>query len=55
MRQKPLTGPEDPNAQIALKLRSFYRSVQEETVPQRFLDLLEKLDAVEQQSMRAVD
>ena len=48
-RQKSPTKPDDPNVQIALKLRSFYRSVQEEAVPQRFLDLLEKLDAVERQ------
>lgn len=44
-----MKGGEDPNAQIARKLRSFYLSVQEESVPQRFVDLLEKLDAAEQQ------
>lgn len=38
---------DDPNAQIATKLRAFYHSVQDEALPQRFLDLLEKLDAVE--------
>ncbi|ANK73441.1 NepR family anti-sigma factor [Ensifer adhaerens] len=41
---------EDPNAQIAAKLKALYQSVQEEAIPARFLDLLEKLDAAEQQS-----
>ncbi|MDX3927099.1 MAG: NepR family anti-sigma factor [Shinella sp.] len=55
-RRKSPTKPDDPNIQIALKLRSFYRSVQEESVPQRFLDLLEQLDAVEQRhGVRAAD
>jgi hypothetical protein len=40
------------NAQIAVKLRAFYHSVQEETLPQKFLDLLEKLDAVENSAQR---
>lgn len=42
---------DNPNAQIATKLRALYLSVQEEAIPGRFLDLLEKLDAVERQSM----
>ena len=55
IRRMSMKGSEDPNAQIARKLRSFYLSVQEESVPQRFVDLLEKLDAAEQQhsSLRA--
>ncbi|WP_331371927.1 NepR family anti-sigma factor [Sinorhizobium chiapasense] len=40
----------DPNAQIAAKLKALYQSVQEEAIPARFLDLLEKLDAAEQHS-----
>ncbi|EYR80922.1 hypothetical protein AKG11_12415 [Shinella sp. SUS2] len=44
---------EDPNAQIAMKLRAFYHQVQDEALPQRFLDLLEKLDAVESRIQRA--
>ena len=44
---------DDPNAQIAMKLRAFYHSVQDEALPQRFLDLLEKLDAVEGSVQRA--
>lgn len=42
---------DSPNAQIATKLRALYLSVQEEAIPDRFLDLLEKLDAVERHSM----
>ncbi len=37
----------DPNNQIGIRLRSLYAAVQEEVVPDRFLDLLEKLDHVE--------
>ena len=51
--RKPPKGPDDPNAQIAMKLRAFYHSVQDEALPQRFLDLLEKLDAVESGAQRA--
>ena len=42
---------DDPNAQIAAKLRALYLSVQEEAIPDKFLDLLEKLDAVERQKL----
>lgn len=45
--RKPTARATDPNAQIAVKLRAFYHSVQDEALPQKFLDLLEKLDAVE--------
>ncbi len=45
---------DNPNAQIATKLRALYLSVQEEAIPDRFLDLLEKLDAVERQSVQSV-
>ncbi|WP_132955800.1 NepR family anti-sigma factor [Rhizobium sp. BK251] len=38
----------DPNNQIGMKLRSLYAAVQEEAIPERFLDLLEKLDQAEQ-------
>ncbi|MDM9626000.1 NepR family anti-sigma factor [Rhizobium sp. S152] len=37
----------DPNSQIGVKLRSLYSAVQEEAIPDRFLDLLEKLDQAE--------
>ncbi|WEX76682.1 anti-sigma factor RsiA1 [Sinorhizobium numidicum] len=42
---------DDPNAQIAAKLKALYQSVQEEAIPARFLDLLEKLEAAERQSV----
>ena len=45
---------ENSNAQIATKLRALYLSVQDEAIPDRFLDLLEKLDAVERQSVSSV-
>ncbi|ABR61178.1 hypothetical protein GOC91_12005 [Sinorhizobium medicae] len=41
---------DDPNAQIAVKLKALFQSVQEEAIPARFLDLLEKLEAAEQRS-----
>ncbi len=37
----------DPNSEIARRLRSIYQEVETETIPDRFLDLLEKLDAAE--------
>ncbi|MEO4041182.1 NepR family anti-sigma factor [Hoeflea sp. CAU 1731] len=37
----------DPNSEIARQLRTIYREVETETIPDRFLDLLEKLDAAE--------
>jgi hypothetical protein len=63
MNNKPVGGPSpansalarpgNPNTQIASKLRSFYQSVQDEALPQRFLELLEKLDAAEDGAQRA--
>lgn len=44
---------DDPNAQISEKLREFYKSVQEEPIPDRFLDLLEKLDQAEENAKAA--
>ena len=38
----------DPNNQIGVRLRSFYAAVQDEAIPDRLLDLLEKLDQAEQ-------
>ena len=38
-----------PNSDIGMKLRALYSAVQEETIPDKFLELLEKLDQVEQQ------
>jgi hypothetical protein len=39
-----------PNSDIGRKLRLLYGAVQDEGVPDRLLDLLEKLDQVEKQS-----
>jgi hypothetical protein len=38
------------NSDIGVRLRALYASVQEEVIPDRLLDLLEKLDQVEEQS-----
>jgi hypothetical protein len=43
----------DPNNQIGVKLRSLYAAAQDEVIPDRFLDLLEKLDQVEQRMASA--
>lgn len=51
---KGMLSPIDANAQIASKLQELYESVREETIPDRFLDLLEKLDEVEQKSKHTV-
>jgi len=37
-----------PNSDIGAKLRAYYGAVQDQPIPDRFLDLLEKLDQVEQ-------
>ena len=41
-----------PNSDIGAKLRAFYGAVQDQPIPDKFLDLLEKLDEVEQASRR---
>ena len=41
-----------PEAEISRRLKSFYESVQEEQIPDKFLDLLEQLDAAEEVSAR---
>jgi hypothetical protein len=38
------------NSDIGMKLRALYGAIQDETIPDKFLELLEKLDQVEQQS-----
>ena len=40
-------GSVPANASISRKLRDFYDTVQEEGIPDRFLDLLEKLEEAE--------
>ena len=39
-----------PNSDIGNKLRHYYETVQQEGIPDRLLDLLEKLDEVEKQA-----
>ena len=41
-----------PNSDIGAKLRAFYGAVQDQPIPDKFLDLLEKLDQVEQASSK---
>jgi hypothetical protein len=40
-------GAMQPNASISRKLREFYDAVQEEGIPDRFLELLERLEEAE--------
>ena len=40
------------NSDIGAKLRAFYGAVQDQPIPDKFLDLLEKLDQVEQSGKR---
>lgn len=40
-------------SEIPKKLKAYYDSLQEEAIPDRFLDLLEKLDRAEQAAMQA--
>ncbi len=47
--QKDILGP---NCEIGMKLKALYASIQDETIPDKFLDLLEKLDQAEQENMR---
>ncbi len=41
------------NSDIGAKLRALYGAVQDEPIPEKFLDLLEKLDEAEQKSTHA--
>lgn len=43
-------GAASPNASISRKLREFYDAVQEEGIPDRFMDLLERLEEAEKKS-----
>ena len=45
-------GMADPNNQIASKLKALYSAVEQEAVPDTFLDLLEKLDQAEQSTRK---
>lgn len=39
-----------PNSDIGAKLRALYSSVQDEGIPDKFLDLLEQLDRAEKKA-----
>jgi hypothetical protein len=45
--QQTKPGSMTPNASISRKLKEFYDAVQEEGIPDRFLDLLERLEEAE--------
>lgn len=51
-RQKDPLGP---NTEIGSKLRALFAAVEEEAIPSRFLDLLEKLDEAELKSQKSSD
>lgn len=48
MGSKAAAGTTDPNTQIASKLKALYSAIEQEPIPDAFLDLLEKLDRAEQ-------
>ncbi len=50
VRQRRGSDGLGPNSDIGSKLRALYGAVEEEGIPSKLLDLLEKLDQVEQQS-----
>lgn len=39
-----------PTSNIGIQLRALYGAVQDEGIPDKFIDLLEKLDAAEEQA-----
>ena len=43
----PYSDDMDPNNAISQQLRAIYQEIESEAIPDRFLDLLEKLDAAE--------
>ena len=51
-RQRRTEDGLGPNSDIGAKLRAFYGAVQDQPIPDKFLDLLEKLDEVEQASKK---
>ena len=45
------SGGLGPNAEIGRKLKAYYRTLEVEPIPDRFLELLEKLDEAEQKNL----
>ena len=50
IRQRRTNDGLGPNSDIGSKLRALYGAVEEEGIPSKLLDLLEKLDQVEQRA-----
>ncbi|MGG7519753.1 NepR family anti-sigma factor [Allorhizobium undicola] len=48
-------APSGPQQTISAQLRHFYNSVQEEGIPDRFVELLERLDDAEKRAGKAND
>lgn len=48
-------GLAGPFGEIPKKLKEYYDSLQEEAIPDRFLDLLEKLDQAERAAVRETE
>lgn len=42
-----------PTSDIGIKLRALYGAVQDETIPDKFLELLERLDEIERQAAKS--
>jgi hypothetical protein len=56
MKNNHAGGPEEagltgPYGEIPRKLKEYYDTIQEEAIPDRFLDLLERLDQAERAAM----
>ncbi|CAK7259352.1 hypothetical protein GCM10007923_34070 [Shinella yambaruensis] len=49
-REAPVKAAFDPNGPVGRKLKSFYDVIETEPVPDRLLDLLEKLDEAERRA-----
>lgn len=49
-RQRGSSSTIDPSSEIARRLKSYYSAVENEPVPDAFLNLLEKLDEAERKA-----
>jgi hypothetical protein len=47
------TGLPGPIGEIPRKLREYYDSLQQEAIPDRFMDLLERLDMAERMALQS--
>jgi hypothetical protein len=53
-RDTPAKAAFDPDGPVARKLKTFYDVIETEAVPDRLLDLLEKLDEAERKAGSAL-